>query len=795
MVVRGPALDAKPEASKTTEVVTALTEMPGGWHVAVKREKQGPLSHAEVAGLIESRALTNRSYAWRAGMESWERLEDIKLFRPNLESIAARSAAETNPARPPANPPSATVEPPQAEDDVNISNDTIIADFQSMLAPDDALNTGLASHAITPQTASPSEEKTESDTDLTSVTSLEDTDTDITASDESEPIESDEDASVSKNIELIPEVTNTLENPADDTDQISGHDITLSSQSMAEQADIALPGTATPQPREDTVSELADPETAEPPSVEVSHVLEDVADAPAALADPNSPSADSQTEELMDPEISQKSTDVESSETDVSILESTDKIELDAADETSVSALPETTSADKAPQPSTNELAPPHVGNEITEEGPQSPIATEETFVATGTFDNTSTTDAESSESPPASHKKSTATPPPIPAKAVKATSSGPETRTKQPVEAEANSEASVITGEHEADTTTDEHEAVTTTDSEPSENVVNVELREVNDDDFDEADDSFFSEGELQAAAAAEEAHFLPTGGKAVDLGDLVPPEIEEPSRDEAKQLAQEFSLMVQLNKNKARNRTAFVLFIILVAGAVTALLYFQNKRVEEQQRIAAERRATATQYVPPDDEEQPTYAVPANQTETNEQVGNSSARTFAVEVALDAEPESESEAKKSKKPRKKGARRKRTASNETMSERPKNVDPLSGPSVVSRSFGKSEAGIALKAGGSTSQKSKSISDDAISRLISRRMKKFTTCKRRNAMEAMKVRLKFTVEASGVVTDVTVKIANGEDKFVQGCVRNFASKWRFPPQPEAKTFRRTLLL
>ena len=87
-------------------------------------------------------------------MENWERPEDIKLFRPNLESIAARSAAETNPARPPANPTSTTVEPPQTEDDVNNSNDTIIADFKSMLAPDDALDTGLASHAITPQTAS-----------------------------------------------------------------------------------------------------------------------------------------------------------------------------------------------------------------------------------------------------------------------------------------------------------------------------------------------------------------------------------------------------------------------------------------------------------------------------------------------------------------------------------------------------------------------------------------------------------------------------------------------------------------
>ena len=83
-------------------------------------------------------------------------------------------------------------------------------------------------------------------------------------------MESDEDASVPKGIELIPEVTNTPENPADDIDQISGHDITLFSQSMADQGEIVLPATATSQPSEDTVSELADPETAELPSVEVS---------------------------------------------------------------------------------------------------------------------------------------------------------------------------------------------------------------------------------------------------------------------------------------------------------------------------------------------------------------------------------------------------------------------------------------------------------------------------------------------------------------------------------------------
>ena len=211
----------------------------------------------------------------------------------------------------------------------------------------------------------------------------------------------------------------------------------------------------------------------------------------------------------------------------------------------------------------------------------------------------------------------------------MKATSSGPETPTKQPVEAEANPEASVTTGEHEADTTTDEHEAVTTTDSEPSENVVNVELR-LTTMTLTKQMTHFFQKANCKQLLSQKKLILLADGRKGRRPRRFGASEIEEPSRDEAKQLAQEFSLMVQLNKNKARNRTAFVLFIILVAGAVTALLYFQNKRVEEQQRIAAERRATATQYVPPDDEEQPTYAVPANQTETNEQVGNSSARTF---------------------------------------------------------------------------------------------------------------------------------------------------------------------
>ncbi len=303
--------------------------------------------------------------------------------------------------------------------------------------------------------------------------------------------------------------------------------------------------------------------------------------------------------------------------------------------------------------------------------------------------------------------------------------------------------------------------------------------------DEFDDADDSFFSEGDLQASAA-DESELFPTAGKLVDLGDLIPEEAVEPSRDEAKQLAQEFSLMIQLNKNKNRNRTVFALFAALITAGIAALLVIQEEQLEEKRRIAAERRANAVEYVPPNDEEQPTYAVVNTREEIEPGGERQEARTFAVEVAIDPADNTKRSAR---------SRSRRKKSKERSEKTTTHVDPLSGPSVVSRSFGKSEAGIALKAGGATKAPGEAVTDEAISRLISRRMKKFTQCKRRNSMEAMKVRLKFAIQASGVVTDVKVTVVGGEDKYMQGCVRNLASKWRFPPQPTSKTFNRTLLL
>ena len=70
-------ISSKPAAEQSTEIK---------WHVAIGREKKGPMTAAEVVALIRDGSLNGRSYIWRRGFESWQHLEAVGDFNAALES-------------------------------------------------------------------------------------------------------------------------------------------------------------------------------------------------------------------------------------------------------------------------------------------------------------------------------------------------------------------------------------------------------------------------------------------------------------------------------------------------------------------------------------------------------------------------------------------------------------------------------------------------------------------------------------------------------------------------------------
>jgi len=77
----------------------------GEWFALVAGVQKGPVTHAELVGMLARKAIDKRTYVWRDGMGDWQRLGTVDQFKAETsgaDSAAWRVMEPTAPATPPA---------------------------------------------------------------------------------------------------------------------------------------------------------------------------------------------------------------------------------------------------------------------------------------------------------------------------------------------------------------------------------------------------------------------------------------------------------------------------------------------------------------------------------------------------------------------------------------------------------------------------------------------------------------------------------------------------------------------
>jgi predicted Zn finger-like uncharacterized protein len=109
----------------------------------------------------------------------------------------------------------------------------------------------------------------------------------------------------------------------------------------------------------------------------------------------------------------------------------------------------------------------------------------------------------------------------------------------------------------------------------------------------------------------------------------------------------------------------------------------------------------------------------------------------------------------------------------------------------MVDEDIGRKGLVIAIKT--KTTAKKRRVNDEDINRLINTQMRHFKRCGRSN-MPGMTLKLVFRINTQGSVDSIRTTPSTGPDRAVENCVRNKVKKWRFRPLNESQTFRRTLV-
>jgi len=340
---------------------------------------------------------------------------------------------------------------------------------------------------------------------------------------------------------------------------------------------------------------------------------------------------------------------------------------------------------------------------------------------------------------------------------------------------------------------------------------------------------EAFFAAGEAaakQAAAApvtdaelanlpgpepAEEPKesFFPTdsgGGKVIPVLELPSPDAVRPSKHEVKNLIQEFSLMIRLNKRSNRAKFIAAGVTVVVIAALGAVGWYSQKKAAEE--AAAKRARDAQIQLDTPEEEVVTYTVEERRAQiaaARKAKTPGASKTMREQIDLTGlTKENRPKARTNGKPRGKRPRTKVGSAGGAVEVEPEQWErKLTAAEIAERNrqkigettdtSGKREIAIGLTPPKPSKRATEDLSDAKISALIQRRSRKFMRCNQSGG--SAKVKLSFTVAASGAVQKITVATPGLSDAALQSCVRAIVAKWRFPPIAKAKTFSKTLML
>ncbi len=325
----------------------------------------------------------------------------------------------------------------------------------------------------------------------------------------------------------------------------------------------------------------------------------------------------------------------------------------------------------------------------------------------------------------------------------------------------------------------------------------------------------------------ATEGGGFFPSapGGKDIPLLELPSPDAVRPSKHEVRNLIQEFSLMIRLDKRSKRQKIIAGIVAAVLVAAIGGVVWYVDLRNKEAE---AERLAKLAQIELDDgiDDEQVTYTVKEGEEEpgkTKDRSNRLEVKTHRAGIDVSAlQEEKHKERAAGHKPRRTkragadggkavaietggGDARKTTEWVREKSEAEKleaakrrmlagkHKKPGTTEKPGPKTSGKKEFVVGLGPTGASKPKNPALTDKKVAGLIQRNGRRFQRCKRGGDMT--RVRLKFTVGKTGAVDRVSVTSSGFTDARMQKCIRDIVSGWRFPGTGEAKTFNKTIML
>ena len=333
----------------------------------------------------------------------------------------------------------------------------------------------------------------------------------------------------------------------------------------------------------------------------------------------------------------------------------------------------------------------------------------------------------------------------------------------------------------------------------------------------FDERDSKALSKpvtdselSRLPPSEPAEDQSFFPSGPSGKDIPVLELPSVDavKPSKKEVRNLIQEFSLMIRIDKQNKRKKVMILsAIVVLIAGLVTAGWYFQQRAAkEEAARQAAAQDAPPAVYVAPDDGQvmhdvpEPGVA-PKPKKKKGPTVVESARGTVdygalaAAEEAKRKADEEQREAVKKKvravvpgKPKTQPAAPRVKQNKTTAVYVAKAPAGTAKKAPVKDDKNKVEKSIIVP--GFTVPKpnaARMLSREKIKNLVKQKLPKFSACK--NTLEPVRTTLSFNISASGMLSRIAVDMPDGPIPAVQRCIIRKVKQWLFPPIGKEQKF------
>lgn len=345
--------------------------------------------------------------------------------------------------------------------------------------------------------------------------------------------------------------------------------------------------------------------------------------------------------------------------------------------------------------------------------------------------------------------------------------------------------------------------------------------------------EDAFFSRGEepdadkpltdadlaaLSTAAAprTESGSGIESGG----ISDIVELAARPPTPEEMKGIAQEFSVVIRLNKKQQASKFVAVAVALIIAGGIAGLAwYFSTQKPLEPAAPAAQvvHRAPGSGIEVTSKSLEPA-AAPVRQDRRPRVIATNHVELDQEALArANAQAETEVDGGETitvtmETPAKGGAARAKVVvggepkvaasleSNPALSDSPpgqatplqKRADEVVKALAVGDSAGKIEAAIALPSLGNPTT-GPAVTSDQVDNLIARSLKKFSACKTDDL--PAKVRLSFSITLTGEASVNTIEVDGMVDPTVGGCLKKLVGQWQFPRSDKATSFSKIFVI